>query len=862
MTLHERLLRLVLDEHKAAALLGDLEEDAARAGAGPRWVRRQAVRCALAAARHTIHRKKMRMLTTAVLALRDARRSIWRFRATSALAVLILTLSLAAGAVTFAVVDTVVLRPLPYPDSDRLVSISAVMPKEPRSLVAVVDYLSWRDGTSSFDSIAAWRMWPFRLNGGGTAQSVTMVITTASLFDVLQVKPVLGSLFTADNEVRGNDGVAVISHGLWQRRFGGDPNVLGERLTTPTGPVTIVGVMPRGFAFPVDAMSPPEIWRPLAPAPAERVLTPDGGRTSYLSITARLKDGVTLDQAQADILRVHAAFAADYPLFYTDFRPRAEFLLESLVDRVSQWMQLVLAAVAVLMVIACVNVSNLLLTTYTRRTRDVSVRISLGATRIQVLSALLTESLLLGAMATAAGLLLARWLLAIVTSALPAQIVRADMIQLDARVVGACATAGLLSALIAGLVPGWHASRLAPAQMVRDSSGATAGRRRWQSALLIAQVALVTVLIVGTTLLVGSFVRVVQEDLGFVRRNLAGVRLTVPAANGTPDAGRIRDFYARVEAAAAAVPGVTSVAMMTGGQLPLYRGFMTTRIGRAAAPDARISADLRRVSAGYFETAGIRLVEGRGLTAQDEGRKVGVLDTLGAGYFFPGRSALGERVTIGMDEEITIVGVAANVRLLGPEGDTQPQIYLPLEPTEGSRVLLVRTGSSVFEVAPSLQATLANVLPAGTAPARIDIVEEQFRRMTADRRFSAGIMSALGLLAFLIAGIGIYATTASMVAQRKKEIGIRIALGASPAAVVRGVTESTGRLLLSGAVIGLVISRAASGLVASVLYGVRPGDALPYIAPLLIMVVGGVIAALLPARRAARIDPLITLRTE
>lgn len=863
MSLHERLLRLSLDAHKTAALLGDLEEEAARRGAPVTWVQRQALHHALSSTWLAARRTRIRMLTTTRLAFRDARRSIFRFRGTSIAAVLILSLSMAAGAVTFAVVDTIVLRPLPYPESDRLVAISEKTLKEPRTVVSPADYYAWRAGTSSFEALAAWRPWPFELADERGTEPVTMVLTTASLFDVLRAKPILGTLFGEEHETPGNDTVALISHGLWQRRYGGNPGVLGTTVKTPTGTVTVIGVMPPDFGFPVEATSPPAIWRPIAFKPDERVLVAEKGRASYLRVVGRLKNDVAVEQAAADVSRVFASQSGIHPDLYREVEARTELLLEALTDRVGGWMRLVLGAVMLLMAIGCVNVSNLLLTRAAQRTRDVSIRLSLGASRAQVTAGLLAESLLLAAAATTAGLVAAYWLLRLVKTALPAGIVRADAVQLDARVFAAGALAGVLTALVAGLVPGWQASRVAPAQVIKENSGTTGGpvRRRWQSAMLLTQVALVTALVVAATLLIGSFTRVVSADLGFSRRNLAGVRLTAPAP-AAPDGGAAaRAFYARAEDALRAVPGVTSVAMFAGGQLPLYAGFSTARVSAAGTTAPSVSADFRRVSAEYFATAGIPILEGRAFGPGDTGQQVAVIDELAARRLFEGRSALGQRIKVPALPDSTVIGVAANVKLLGAEGTTQPQIYRMVGDDDTSRVMMIRASTPIAPITPSIQAALAPLRATRTAP-KVDIVEERFRALTADRRFNAGMMSALALLALLIAASGIFATTASMVAQRTKEIGIRMALGASAGAVVRVITATTARLMLAGAAIGLGLAWAASGVLESVVFGIRATDVVAYIVPLAVITAGGCFAALIPALRAARIDPLATLRSE
>ena len=864
MTFHERLLRLVLDHDKAAALVGDLEEEAARRQAGAGWVRRQALRHTVTAAAFAGRQGNTRMLMTMALAFRDARRSIWRFRGTSALAIVILTLSLAAGAVTFAVVDGIVLRPLPYADSGRVVSIFGMRRTGTQALVSPADYYAWRSQVQSLDAVAAVQIWPFRPADDPSAQPISMIVTTASLFDVLRTGPLFGSRFTEEHETQGRDNVVLISHRLWQRRFGGDPSVIGQTVATPKGSATVIGVMPADFAYPVEAPAPPAMWRPLAVPPEQRALSAESGRASYLHVIGRLKDGVDVQQARADVERVSGALAAKFPDLYRDWRPRTERTIDALTEGVAGWMRLVLAAVAVLIVIGCANVSNLLLTRSASRAKDMSIRASLGATRGHLVSSLLVESLLLSSAAVAAGLLASGLLLAVVKAALPAGIPRADLIALDGRVIAAAAAACVVTAVIAGLVPAWQTSRVSIADAARESAGATVSRSRraWQGSFLVVQVALVVVLLVATTLLVGSFARVLRVDLGFERQNLLGVRLMPTLPAGPERAAPWRDFHGRALDAVRSVPGVASVATFTGAQLPLYRGWTTARITAPGSPAPEVAADMRRISEGYLETAGIRLLSGRSFTPADRAQERVIIDDLAARHFFGDGDPLGRHIRLPGGEEMQIVGVAGNVRVFGPEGATQPQIYRTMDDDFGTRVMMIRTSMPPAAVAPAVKAALEGVMPPKSPRITVDIVEEQYRLLTADRRFNAGMMSALGIIALVIGVGGVYATTGTMVAQRTKEIGIRMALGASAARVVRSVTAATMRLLLAGAVIGMGAAWAVSGVFRSILFGLEPTDLLAYLVPVVVIGMGGGLAALLPARRAARIDPLAALRTE
>lgn len=863
MTLHDRLLRLVLDRQAATALLGDIHEEATRVGRGNAWIHAQVLRHLAAGFIVLLHRKKVRMLASAALILRDAWRGLSRFPATSVLAILILTVSVAAGTVTFAVVDAVVLRPLPYDRSDRLVALFGAKRAGRTDIVSPADYYAWREQTWSFQAIAAYQVWPFRPASGGETDQITMVTTTASLFDVLRVHPALGMLFSENDEVEGRDAIAVISHALWQQAFGGAPDVLGRSIDTPDGRLTVVGVTPAGFAFPVEAPAP-HLWRPLVVPPEQRTLTLSRGRGSYLQVMGRLRDGVGIEQARTDVERVSGALASEFPQLYRDWRPRTELVIDALTERVARWMRLVLAAVAVLILIACANVSNLLLARSAKRAREISVRASLGATRGQLLAHLLAESALLAAAAVAGGLLLAYWLLGAVVAALPEGIPRAESIALDARVFTAAAMACVATTFIAGLVPAWQASRVSITDALRESATMTPSRARRaaQNVFLVAQVSLVTILLVATTLLVGSFVRLLEVDLGFQYQGLLGVDFSPRIPDGPEDGRRVREFYGRVVETARGVPGVTNVAMSAQASLPLYNGFATTRLSSPRSDAPPVTVDQRQVSGDYFAAAGIPLLRGRSFVENDRDQPVAIIDELAARHVFGDRNPIGQRVILAGRYEHTVIGVAQNVRLRGPEGLAQAQVYRPMEDEQDSRTLLVRTSIAPEQVVPILEAQLTALLPPKTSTITVDIVEDQYRLLTADRRFNAGMMSALGVLALVIGVGGIYASTATMVAQRTKEIGIRMALGATTRRVVGAVTLSAGRFLLIGAALGIVAAWAISGLFQSIVFGLAATDLVAYAVPLTLIAAGGALAALLPARRAARVDPLTTLRSE
>jgi putative ABC transport system permease protein len=864
MTFHERLLTLAVGREKASALIGDLEEDAERLGASPTWIRREALRHAASGGWIGITRARTRTVTTTRLALRDAWRSIWRFKATSALAIVILTLSIATGTATYAVVDGVVLRPLPYPQSDQMVAIFGTTPRGPSTIVSPADYYAWRERTGSFESLAAYRVWPsVRLAGEPQADPVGIVVSTASLFEVLRARPLLGTVFNESHEAKGAEQVAVISHGLWHRRFGGDATAIGRTIPIDGADVRVIGVMPGDFGFPVEATAPAAIWRPLAVPVEQRALTGQNSRASYLQVIGRLKPGVDVTQARADVQRVSDAQIGAFPDLYPEWHPRTERLIDALTQRVAGWMRVVLAAVVGLIVIACANVSNLLLTRSSRRARDISLRASLGATRGQLFAGLLAESFLLAFIALVAGVAVGSWLIELAKASLPTGIPRADRIALDGRVLLGAGVASLLATIVAGFVPAWQASRTSLAEVAREGAAGTAprARRAWQSAFLVSQVAVVTILLSATTLLVASFVRVLSVDLGFDHRHLVGVRANPALPEGETQREALRrDFNLRAREAIRGVPGVTGVAGVSRGRLPLFGASMSTRLKTANA--APVSLDMHRVTGDYFATAGIPILRGRTFTEAERRERVAIIDAFAATQLFGTIDAVGRQVTLPGVGDHLIVGVTSNVRSLGPEGEVNGQLYQPVEDDGAIDMFVVRTSGPSDAIGPALQAAITPLMPAKSPRPGVTVVERRYMEMTADRRFNAGLMTALGLMAMVIGIGGIYASTATSVAQRTREIGIRMALGASASRVVSSITAATTRLLFFGAVLGVAGGWALSGLLSSVIFGITARDVLIYAIPIATVLAGGSLAALIPARRAARIDPLLTLRSE
>jgi predicted permease len=510
--------------------------------------------------------------------------------------------------------------------------------------------------------------------------------------------------------------------------------------------------------------------------------------------------------------------------------------------------------------VASVNVANLLLTRSTSRARQLAIRASLGASRRQLVATLVVESLLLSLSATALGVLVATWGVGAAKAALPAGIARAAGIALDLRVLVAAAAAAVATGLVFGAVPAWQASRTDVVSLLKDTSATVAsGRRMWRSVFLVLEVAFVGVLLVATTMIVASFVHITRAELGFERSHLISVSAFGYRGNVDDLADPLRSL-----------PGVVSVAVVAAGSPPLIAagfggGSSTTTLQRSDAPEGTepLMAEMRRVSPEYFQTAGMPFMKGQAFGYAEAGApRAIVIDDVAARALFGDQNPVGATVRgRGPQDVFTVTGVVAHVRLNGPERASGPQAYYALAPRSGSPQLLLRTSPPLATILPAVQATLAHALPSGTPPAEVHALEDAFRRITADRRFNAGLMSIFGALALFIGAAGIYGVMASVVAQQTREIGVRVALGASAARIRRDVVAQAGRYLGAGLGLGLPAAWWTSRMFTSLLFDVRPTDPAVYAIVAALLVGVGVLAALVPARRAARVDPLIALKT-
>jgi putative ABC transport system permease protein len=802
--------------------------------------------------------------------------------------VAVLTLALGVGANTaiFSVVNTVLLRPLPYPEPDRLATpVGEKNDPRGRTNVSYPDFQDWRDQTESLEALAAYNNSTMLLRRNDAEPELLYgANVSADLFPLLRVRPAAGRAFARQEEQPGAAPVILISQGVWHRHFNADPNVVGQPLNrggTTISPV-VIGVLPEGFLFPAQA-SRTDFLRPLAPAMGEY----SQRRGAYsLRVLARLKPGVTLEEAGGEMRVIGERLERQYP--DEGFRLGGRFVSfhEAVVGSARTPLVVLLVAVGLLLLIACSNVANLTLARAASRRREIAVRAALGASRSRVMRQLLTESALLAGAGGALGGLLAIWGIDMLVGGganagagfmfeainLP----RLREVSVDWRVLVFTFGITALTASICGLLPAFQAGRAESSEALKEGGrGPVTGpaRSRLRGALVVSEVALSLVLLVGAGLLANSFIRLRSADPGFEPRQVLTTTLSISKMKyGEPE--QQRTFFEGLLERLWALPGVESAALI----YPLPFGGASTSnsfllVGRPAPPPAdKPSANYRAISPDYFGVMRMQLLRGRAFVEHDDPSSTPVLivNETFARRFFPGQDPLGQRVVIeraGGGREAQdpreIVGIIGDVHHTGLDEEAGSEFYVPYKQAPESYVsLVVRTAAAgTADVGASMREAIREAdsqLYVPVAKPMTDLIAES----VADRRFSALLTGLFASVALLLAAVGIYGVMAYTVTQRTHEIGIRIALGARPRDVMRHVVGQGARLLLTGLAIGLVASLAGTRMLAGMLYGVEPTDPPTFALVTLGLSAVALLACYLPARRAAKADPLIALRAE
>ncbi len=806
-----------------------------------------------------------------VSAWQDAGYALRMFRRSPGFALAaITTLALGIGATTaiFSIVDAAVLRPLPFEDPERLVTVSFRNPATGRRSTGMMprDFLDWREHQEVFEHLSLTGGGRFTLLGAGEPEDVRVVRATEGFFEMLRVRPLLGRLFTREDELPGRGNSVILSHAFWRTHFGGAPDIVGRSLRLDETTYEVVGVLPPDFTYPAGARVPIPLFLPFTFTAEYRqhgVL-----QSMAWSAEGRLRPGVT--SAQAEIALGQFQKSVDAAKQGSNKGYTVVVLTPMLDDYVGAarpLMIMLLGAVSIVLLIACVNVANLVIAHGTTRGREIAVRAALGASRGRLARQLLAESLVLSIIGAAAGVAIAWWALNALRSAMPGSIPRASTIGLDVRVLTFSALVALATGVISGLVPAWHASRVDLSAGFRDARASAGGAARFRLVLAAVEVSLAMTLLVGAGLFLASFAQLLRVDEGFDSSGVVSFGVSVPMAGGDHESdGRM--IPAMLEAVRG-VPGVTA-AVVADGNAPYEGGFSSFPVRIAGRPELggpgtgeKPMIRFRQVSAGFLEMLRVPVLYGRGLIESDMrlSAPVAVLNEAAVREFWAGRTPVGDRLAIrGVHYEI--VGVVGDMRYGGPTAAAVPEVFLPYEQTTyHGGTFLVRAGDHPLTMLPAVKAAIWSVNPQ-VPITDVRTADDLFGRATAGRRFNLLLMSIFAVLALAIATTGVYGMLAFLVNHRTREIGVRMALGADPRDVVALFLKQGTAIVFVGVGAGLVGAWWLARTVEAFLFEVRPRDPLLFGLTACCLALAGVTACWIPARRASRIDPLISLRAE
>jgi putative ABC transport system permease protein len=807
---------------------------------------------------------------------RFALRQLWKDPGFTLVTLLTIALGIGVNTAIFSVIDAVLLRPLPFHDPGRLVACKSVDTKDPTQGgdISYPAFLDWRAQSHSFREMSVYNVTSFTYTGGAQPESIRSAVVSANLFSTLGISPALGRTFAAQEDQPGNTQPPVIlSYEFWQSHFAGDPNVLGQALTLDSEQYTVVGIMPPQFQFPVQK-DRVELWVTIARDLKGKLGMATQRGASYLDVIARLMPEVQIPQAESDVELVQQRLNHQYP----ENRPRGvviESLADDITGSVRPMLLVLLGAVAFVLLIACANVASLLLARATVRQKEFTVRLALGAGRATIVRQLLVESTLLALVGGALGLFMAYWATNALVAMTPDGLARASEIHLDLHVLAFTFLVALATGVLFGLAPAIQSSGLnlqsdLGASGRNVSTGTETARLR--CVLVVSQLSISFVLLIGAGLLLRSFDRLLHVDPGFRPNHVLTFLLDVPL-DRHPRAQRTA-FVEQLLQSTRALPGVQSASAVFGLPLDEDRSAFTTLEieGRPVASSQRPRTAFRLVESQYFQTMGIRLLKGRAFSPEDEqgALPVAIVNETLARKMFDAQNPIGHRIkaniSFGEDEEPPlreIVGVVADVKSEGIGESAVPEVYAPQTPTDfiGETTIVVRTATDPNALVPTMRSLVASMdkeLPLRDVKTLDDYVSGSISA----QRFQATLLAIFAALAFVLTAIGLYGVIAYSVAQRSREIGIRIALGAEQHSIARMVLRQGGWLALIGVAVGLAASLFAARLIRALLYGIQPIDPLTFMAVPVLSFVVALLASYIPARRAARVDPMVALRYE
>ena len=801
------------------------------------------------------------------LDLRYSVRKLLKNPTHTGVAVITIALAVGANSAVFSVVDGVLLRPLPYPEPERLIRVwgTSQQARNLRGNISEMDFSDFEAQSQVFEKIAAftWTGGGVTLTGEDEPERLRLVFVSRDFFPLLRIEPELGRFFLPEEDKPGNDRVVILSHGLWSRRFAAGRDIVGQTLILNAVEHTVVGVMPRHFKHPESsAGQEPDLWIPLAISAAS------GNRSGrYLRSIARLEEGVSLARAQAEMDVMTKGLEEDYPASNTGRGVRLESLHEAWVGDVRVALLLLLAAVGAVLIIACANVASLLLAKAVSRQKEVAVRAALGASRARLVRQLLTESVLISLVAGLLGLILALGATKILVSMAGESVPRAGNVSVDVRVTLFTFGLAFVTGLFFGLVPALGTSKIRLQQSLKEGAQAAASgavRGHASSLLVVFETALAFVLVIGAVLLIQSFLHLESVDPGFETENVITMNISLPPARyGEPHEQGV--FYERLLERVRAIPAVESAAVIN--YLPLASGHscdsFTIDAQTPFPPGAGPCAEYRRISPEYFRTMRVPVLAGRDFERRDDedAPSVAVVDETMARRFWGDEDPIGKRLSShGVSREI--VGIVRSVRHFGPERESPPALYVPhVQDPVGWHSLVIRTPSQTSGLMASVRAEVGAMDP--SLPLfGLQTMEQMFHDSVAQPRFRTLLLGGFAGVALILAAVGLYGVIYHSVSQRTREFGVRMALGAQRADVLRLVVRQGMTLVVAGMILGVFGAFGLTRFMSSLLFQVSPTDLTTYSVMCFILIVTAFLACLVPARRASKIDPLVALRYE
>ncbi|HEX8635622.1 MAG TPA: ABC transporter permease [Pyrinomonadaceae bacterium] len=803
-------------------------------------------------------------------------RTLWKSPVFTLVALTALALGIGANTAIFSVVNAVLLRPLPYRDAGQLMVVwEQNRGREGRNNVAsLANFLDWQQQANSFQEMAAFYDAAFNLTGEGNPEEIPAQVTSGNLLTMLGTEAALGRVYTKEEGEPGRDDVIVIGHGLWQRRFGGAADIVGKKISLNGQSVTILGVMPQGFKWFMKEGSrtgkSAEIWTPTNFASVLNGATQGRGR--FITVAGRLKPGVTPEQAQAEMSTIAGRLEQQHPRFNTNMGIHVVPVREQLAGEIKTALYVLLGAVGFVLLIACANVANLMLARAASRQSEFSIRTALGAGRWRMVRQLLTESVLLSVMGGALGLIIALWGVDALVALSPPNLLGTENIGLSLPVLAFTFLVSLLTGIVFGLAPALEVTRVNLNESLKETGKSNMGSRRSRrlsSGFVVAQVALALVLLIGSTLMIKSFLRLQAVDPGFKTDNLLTLRVTVPASK-YPEDNQVVAFHRQILERLRALPDVRSVgavsALPFGGNLGARTSFWIE--GRPAPPPGEeLSTDVRVTDENYFQTIGIPVLSGRGFTEQEarEDRRTIIINETMARQHFPGQNPLGQHLKVQMmpdPQPMEIVGVVADAKYKTLEGAPFPMVYWTHPQLVYSEMtMVVRTNGDPMNLAAAARREIQSI-DKDQPVADVRTMQSWINELTARSRFGTLLLSIFAALALVLAAIGIYGVMSYSVTQRTHELGIRIALGAQTRDVLKLILGRGFVLTLVGIALGLTASFALTRVMSSLLFGVSATDPITFGGLSLLLTAIALLACYIPTRRAMKVDPMVALRNE